>query len=122
MKDVKIGSFPEFIESPIECKSVVLKNFNDKLLAKGFRFHPGKVCEHINKEVERQFAELCAQCFNGVSIDKLQGAQEETFSWLESEDVRYADWKKAKADHELLMSMPPVEIEKIVPITKNKKK
>ena len=105
--------FPEFQEEQIEPKSPLIKNLVEKINTKGFRFHPGKICEHINKEVERQFAELCAEAFKGAAISKLEDAQHETFEWLQKEDARYSQWKQDKAAAEAILNHPPQAVKEL---------
>jgi len=87
----------EYQENPIEAKNPALKRLAEKIKLAGFNFHPGKILAELDKEAERQFAEICKDILKGQSVKAIQEIQGEVYGWMESEDARFAAFRASQA-------------------------
>lgn len=99
----------DFKEEPIVTEVAPLRNLVDAIRAKGFGFHPGRVLEKLNAEVEAQFDKLCKEHLTGLSIGMLEKIQGEVYEWMRKEDARFEEHKRQAE----LMATPPSELEQV---------
>lgn len=108
----------EYQELPIEAKNMALKRLAEKIKQAGFNFHPGKILAELDKEAERQFAEICKDILKGQSIKSIMEIQGEVYEWMNSEDERFAAFKRVNQEEAVeqagaLPVFSPVETETV---------
>lgn len=91
----------EYQETPIEPKNPALKRISEKLKQAGLNFHPGKILAELDKEAERQFAEICKDHLKGQSIKAIIEIQGEVYGWMEAEDQRFAAFRAVNQEKAL---------------------